>query len=254
MVHGTWPAFHPRSESGWLMLINMACPVRNRYGSRKGSRNFGVFKNFLFYYHFLKKKWCPWAWPKWRWRCNPEVFAQGPEGQVQSRVLKENGEHVGLGFQTPWNGQISLSLTSCDIWVQSCLPCCGGRSWWLHMIPFLFGIWTELQWGQNFRSLFSAYGAAYFTSGCVWFLSPVSLGLAKKQVWLVIETGSWGPILLVLLLWEKEWRWGGGPSTCGQLSKAGVNFFILPWVQGRKVTAEGHTLHSHSSDEGFGKR
>lgn len=37
----------------------------------------------------------------------------------------------------------------------------------------------------EFRSLFSTYGAL-----SVWFLSPVSLGLAKKQVWLVIETGS----------------------------------------------------------------
>lgn len=121
------------------------------------------------------------------WRLCPRTWRA-----FQSCVLNESGKHSGLGSRFPET-------------IRS--PC--------HWLPVTFGsslafsVGEVVQGGQEmvvftcffpalglnrntmrmvFRSLFLTYGALG-----VWFLSPVSLGLAKKQVWLVIEKGSWAP-------------------------------------------------------------
>lgn len=117
----------------------------------------------------------------------------------QSCVLKGSGENIQDGdSRLPPNCQVSFSLTSCDIWAQSCflLGSVGGRRWWA-----LRGAPPPLRCEQNYHKdrILEAWFqlvvlcTVCFTSGCVWFLFPSLLGLAKKQVWLVIEIGSKDP-------------------------------------------------------------
>lgn len=91
----------------------------------------------------------------------------------------------------------------------------------------------------EFRSLFSTSGALD-----VWVLSPVWLGLAKKQVWLVIEKGSWGPRILMLLLWKKEWRWREDPVCAANFPKVVFQVWVslFPMSLGHQGDNQRDTL------------
>lgn len=134
MVRYTGPlTFHPGSESDWLTLINMTCPVRTMYGSRRRSR-----ASVCFY------KWYPLSCSKWSWRCNSGAFVQGPEGHSKPAYWKEVVNIQDWDFRSP---QIVRSPYHwLPVIYGSSLPFFWGRRWWaLHGAP------PPLEFEQNYH-------------------------------------------------------------------------------------------------------
>lgn len=183
------------------------------------------------------------------WRLCPRTWRA-----FQSCVLNESGKHSGLGSRFPET-------------IRS--PC--------HWLPVTFGsslafsVGEVVQGGQEmvvstcffpalglnrntmrtvFRSLFLTYGALG-----VWFLSPVSLGLAKKQVWLWLKRAPEHPEHDAVAL-EAGMKVRGGPSMCSKVSEGGISgvcFFIPQEFGALRWQPEGHTLQSQNQAEDFGR-
>lgn len=180
----------------------------------------------------------------------------------QSCVLKGSSKNFQYGdSRLPPDCWVSFSLTSCDIWVQSffwgVLGDWGKRWWALHGAPSPLSL--------NRITVRTEFWKLGFNSRCCILPLWVCLVSVPKLAGLGQEAGSvsdwnWfqGPGSLTLLLWKREWRWEGGASMCGQLSKGGVSeglHFFSPreFGVGRRCRG-GHSFQSHPSSGSYGKR